>query len=111
MLPVQLQASSTAYHELFIKEHSLYKQEPDKPIGRTLFIANVPPYSTESSFKRVFSCAGKIESVTFQSVPGSSFRTAYIVFVTSIALESALKLKKLQQLSTDKQKIPLGIQK
>lgn len=69
MLPVQLQASSTAYHELFIKEHSLYKQEPDKPIGRTLFIANVPPYSTESSFKRVFSCAGKIESVTFQSVP------------------------------------------
>lgn len=111
VLPLKIQSSSTVYHELFIKEHSLYKQEPDKPIGRTLFIANVPPYSTEASFKQLFSCAGKIESVTFQTIPGSAFKTAYIVFTTPAALENALKLNKLQPLSTNKHKLTLGVEK
>jgi len=124
VIPIQFSSTSTTCHELFVKEHSVRNQSEDKPPDRTLFILNVPPYATEDSFKRVFSCVGPVTKVTFQEKPSSKntvseganktltgFKVAYVIYQKSSSVQKALNLTKLEPLSTDDHPIITGIQK
>ncbi|XP_011301166.1 ribosomal RNA-processing protein 7 homolog A [Fopius arisanus] len=83
-------------HQLFIKEHSVRKQEPGHPKGRTLFILNIPPYVSKDSLKNIFTrhCGG-VNNVSLHPALESSqngFKTGYIVFAKISSLEKALSL-------------------
>lgn len=79
-------STSSSYHELFMKEHSLRHKEEDKPPGLTLFVLNIPPFITEKYMKQAFSVFGKVVSVKFQEKersenrPQSGFNNGYVVF-------------------------------
>lgn len=111
VLPLKFFSTCKTYHEIFMKEHSIRKQEGNKPIGRTLFVANVPPYANESGLKNAFSLAGEIETIEFQTNSMNGFKVAYIIFKKSSGLTKALNLKDLEPLSTNKHPINVGIDK
>ncbi|XP_015109429.1 ribosomal RNA-processing protein 7 homolog A [Diachasma alloeum] len=88
--------NSSDKHQLFIKEHSVKRQQPEHPKGRTLFVLNIPPYATKDSLKNIFArhCGG-VTSVSLHPALGGSqngFKTAYIVFAKEFSLEKALAL-------------------
>merc|ERR1712136_678021 len=58
-------------HTLFFKEHSVRNSHESKPVGRTLFVLNVPPYYTQDSLIRIFCEAGTVFKVFFQDKPSS----------------------------------------
>ncbi|KAJ8919660.1 hypothetical protein NQ315_006188 [Exocentrus adspersus] len=113
VLPLRFSFSSTSCHYLFVKEHSLRVVEERKPPGKTLFVLNVPPYATETSLKSAFSKSGKVRYTILedeeQSLKGSGFKRAFVVFDKREGLLNALKANALNPLSTDKDKIPLKI--
>ncbi|XP_043091699.1 ribosomal RNA-processing protein 7 homolog A [Puntigrus tetrazona] len=88
-----------ALHQLFVKEHRVRSESnTNRPLDRTLFVLNVPPYCTESVISDIFSRFGPVQSVELNEKPGASevnhsslsrffiprqrqcFRVAYIVF-------------------------------
>lgn len=78
-------------HQLFFKKHSIKKQEPHYPRGKTLFVLNVPPYVTTDSLKNVFTrLCGEVKTVVFTISHG--FKTAYVVFENEFSLDKALRL-------------------
>lgn len=82
---------TTDKHQLFFKEHSIRKQEPEYPKGKTLFVLNVPPFATTTALKNVFSeLCGNVLYVTFITTTG--FKTAFVVFEKEGSLERALEL-------------------
>ncbi|XP_063978047.1 ribosomal RNA-processing protein 7 homolog A [Diachasmimorpha longicaudata] len=90
--------NSSDKHQLFIKEHSVKRQQPEHPKGRTLFVLNIPPYATKDSVKNIFTrhCGG-ITSVSLHPAPGGSqngFKTGYVVFAKGSSVEKALTLPK-----------------
>ncbi|KAJ8963806.1 hypothetical protein NQ317_008854 [Molorchus minor] len=89
--------------------------DDSKPPDRTLFVLNVPPYSTEDGLKSCFSIAGKVKSVTLQREDqedqNDGFKRAYIVFDKRESMLRALKLKSLNPLSTSQVPIKNGIVK
>ncbi|XP_012267530.2 ribosomal RNA-processing protein 7 homolog A [Athalia rosae] len=84
-------------HQIFVKEHSLRRQQAEYPKGRTLFILNIPPYVVAESLQRAFSTScGKVQSVSFalrsdQSLNG--FKVCYVVFDQEAGLDKALLLR------------------
>ncbi|KAF2886205.1 hypothetical protein ILUMI_19967 [Ignelater luminosus] len=122
VIPIQFSATSSSQHDLFIKQHTAHNQAADKPVDRTLFILNVPPYATENSFKAVFSCAGPVKNVIFQNKPQSSettdktsqvtgFKVAYVVFEKPASVQKALSLTSLEPLSTEDHPVETGLKK
>lgn len=88
---IQYGVENTDRHQLFLKEHSIRKQEPEHPRGKTLFVLNIPPYVTEICLQKAFSqLCGNVERVTFTTQVG--FKTAYIVFRNESSLENAVEL-------------------
>uniref|UniRef100_A0A8C1MS41 Ribosomal RNA processing 7 homolog A n=1 Tax=Cyprinus carpio TaxID=7962 RepID=A0A8C1MS41_CYPCA len=88
-----------ALHQLCVKEHRVRAESStNRPLDRTLFVLNVPPYCTESVITEMFSRFGPVQSVELKERPGASepshsgltkhftdkhrqcFRVAYIVF-------------------------------
>lgn len=65
VFPVTYTADAT--HIIYGKAHSASKKNNDKilPIGRTLFIVNVPPFATEREIILFFKPAGIVERVVF----------------------------------------------
>lgn len=115
VVALRFSPSSTSYHNLFIKEHSVRSNNDNKPLGQTLFVLNVPPYVTADSLKNVFELSGKIQQVIFDNSEESiasndGFKRAYIVFKSRETLLKALKLTHLNLLSTDNV-LKLGIEK
>lgn len=110
-IPVKFSKDSSSQHILYVKEHSVKLQTPEKPGRRTLFVTNVPPYATEQSFKHIFSEAGKVTSVIFERPTNTGFKTAYVVFKTPEQLYKATQLNVLKPLSLEKQPIQTGISK
>lgn len=114
MLPLRYSAGSTSHHEIFIKEHIVRHQSAETPQDCTLFVLNLPPYTTEDSLKRIFSAAGPVRNVFFKTQtknPQNGFKVAYVVFNNPQGLLKALKLKTLEPLSTTKSPIDCGIKK
>ena len=88
---IRFDKENTDKHQLFFKEHSVRKQEPEYPRGRTLFALNVPPYATTEVLKECFGKhCGAVSNVSFANQKG--FKTSYVVFEDESSLEKALEL-------------------
>lgn len=111
VFPLKFQANSKFCHEIYVKEHAVHKKEDSKPVGRTLFVLNIPPYATQDALKRIFSVAGAVESVTLCESEGHGFKSGYVVFTKTSSVTKALKLKELEPLSTEEHAVTVGLQK
>lgn len=111
VLPLKFSATCQTYHEIFIKEHAIRKQESNKPVGRTLFVTSIPPYANENGLKNAFALAGETEAIEFQTNSTQAFKIAYIVFKKLSGLTKALELKELEPLSTNECPVNVGIEK
>lgn len=89
-------ADSTAVHQLFVKSHSIKKQEPEFPRGKTLFILNIPPTASEDVFKKMlieqFPSVTLVKFVKQPDTYSSSFRNSYVVFDEESDLKKFLSL-------------------
>ncbi|KAG8222896.1 hypothetical protein J437_LFUL003541 [Ladona fulva] len=132
VIPIKFAAESTAQHSLFVKEHAVRVNTDVKPPHRTLFVLNIPSYSTEASIKRVFSekCDCPVEAVYFHKKPTSSeppeedskfftsaaiqgFKVGYVVFKSSVGLKAALSLSSIDPLilSSESKPVSTGYEK
>lgn len=118
-----------ASHTLFFKEHSVRNSHESKPVGKTLFVLNVPPYCTQDSLSRIFCQAGSVSRVFFQDKPSSGeqekpscrffatklvegFKVAYIIFKDPKSLKKAMTIElKTNTLSSNEKPIKTGIEK
>lgn len=118
-----------AGHMLFYKEHAVRNSHPSKPVGKTLFILNVPPYYTEESVKQLFSKAGFVSSVSFEEKPSGTkemtnitsfffqnhvkgFKVGYVVYKETSSLKKAMKMKwQTNIFSTNESPIKTGLEK
>ena len=92
----------SSVHTIFCKVHVIRQENSKAPNHRTLFTLGWPPYCRDECIKKLFSKAGGVELVQLQDKVGfdedivvsldSGFKIAYIVFDSSEAAESALKL-------------------
>lgn len=110
-LALKFDASSKSCHHIFFKEHTVHKKDDSKPLGRTLFVLNIPPYATKDSLKHVFSVAGVVESVALSEGDDHGFKTGYIVFTKTSSLSKALRLKELPPLSSDEHPVLVGLER
>ncbi|CAB3385804.1 Hypothetical predicted protein [Cloeon dipterum] len=110
-IPVKYKESSGASHWLYCKAHSVRVKTAGKPVGRTLFVVNVPAFFTEDCFQKMFGEFGTVSNVFFHKKPTASvpeeetsnffkksepvkgYKVAYVVFEKSSSLEAVLKLK------------------
>lgn len=118
--------------QLFIQKHDVKKVTDDKPLGKTLFLINIPPYIDEPQLRSAFNSVGAIENVlisenttehsndTSNTDPASvqskyfhkvnkilGFKVAYIVFKLTKSLERSLKLSKVVIEANEEQKSSL----
>ncbi|XP_011499144.1 PREDICTED: ribosomal RNA-processing protein 7 homolog A [Ceratosolen solmsi marchali] len=108
---IRFDATNSDRHQLFIKEHSVKKQEPEYPRGQTLFVLNIPPYADVDSIKNAFteSC-GPIKSVTFVKNANNvdlGFKNGYIVFARELGLQKALSLNERHTLTLNTSSTPI----
>nr|XP_020480598.1 ribosomal RNA-processing protein 7 homolog A [Monopterus albus] len=108
VLSLQFSPDSAAQHQLFVKEHKVRAEKSSgRPLDRTLFVLNVPPYCSEAVVKKLFSQFGSVQSVELRDHPGSSkesgpklskffraadkkgFNVGYIVFQSSASVSAA----------------------
>ncbi|CAL9693633.1 unnamed protein product [Knipowitschia caucasica] len=124
-------SSSEAEHKLYVKEHKVRDEKSSRrPLDRTLFVLNVPPYCTKAVTERLFSQFGKVTSVELRDQPGSSqqeinlshifrpaekhgFKVAYIVFENSSSIKVAKSHPPTEPIvvSTEDHPVKTGIQK
>uniref|UniRef100_A0A9J8BJG8 Ribosomal RNA processing 7 homolog A n=1 Tax=Cyprinus carpio carpio TaxID=630221 RepID=A0A9J8BJG8_CYPCA len=121
-----------ALHQLCVKEHRVRAESStNRPLDRTLFVLNVPPYCTESVITEMFSRFGPVQSVELKERPGASepshsgltkhftdkhrqcFRVAYIVFRHASGVNAAKRHPENVPLvvSTAERPVRTGIQK
>ncbi|XP_068193594.1 ribosomal RNA-processing protein 7 homolog A [Antennarius striatus] len=108
VLSLKFSSDSAAQHQLFVKEHRVRAERSShRPLDRTLFVLNVPPYCSEAVVKEIFSKFGCVESVELREHPGSTqesgpklskffqplskqcFKVGYIVFKNTSSLSAA----------------------
>ncbi|XP_070779797.1 ribosomal RNA-processing protein 7 homolog A [Enoplosus armatus] len=108
VLPLQFSADSVAQHKLYVKEHKVRAEKSShRPLDRTLFVLNIPPYCSQGVVKELFSRFGSVQSVELRDHPGSfqdsgpklskffkpaekqGFKVGYIVFQNSSSLAAA----------------------
>uniref|UniRef100_A0AAY5K1I5 RRM domain-containing protein n=1 Tax=Esox lucius TaxID=8010 RepID=A0AAY5K1I5_ESOLU len=132
VLSLQFSTESTAQHNIFVKEHRVRAEKTThRPLDRTLFVLNIPPYCSESVIRELFSQFGPVQSVELREKPGSSenatsklakyFTTAqkqgfvvgYIVFqkATSIAAAKSHPHNVPLVVSTEQQPVWTGLKK
>ncbi|XP_056144297.1 ribosomal RNA-processing protein 7 homolog A [Lampris incognitus] len=76
VLSLQFTSDSAAQHNLCVKEHRVREEKSShRPLDRTLFVLNVPPYCSHGIVKELFSQFGIVQSVELRDHPGSSDRT------------------------------------
>lgn len=118
--------------QLFVQKHNVKKTTDDKPVGKTLFVINIPPYINEPELRSAFDACGSIENVIIsenttessnnntvtQSMihqskyfhnekPILGFKVAYIIFKLTKSLERSLKLSHI----TITSKLCTGVEK
>lgn len=104
--------------QIFIQKHAGKRTSDEKPLGKTLFVINIPPYINETQLRSAFSSFGNIENIIISaSVADSShettntnhsskyfceakpifgFKVAHIIFKSTKTLEKTLKASKLE---------------
>ncbi|KAF9448957.1 hypothetical protein P691DRAFT_799756 [Macrolepiota fuliginosa MF-IS2] len=64
--PIPIAYSASTIHYIYARSHSGSKKNDDGlPVGRTLFLVNVPPDATERDLIQLFKSAGTVEKVIF----------------------------------------------
>ncbi|XP_063079920.1 ribosomal RNA-processing protein 7 homolog A [Engraulis encrasicolus] len=72
VIDIQFTQNSPAAHQLLVKEHKVrVEKTASRPLDRTLFVLNIPPYCTEEIITRLFSRFGDIESVELKDKPSN----------------------------------------
>uniref|UniRef100_A0AAV2KFP8 Ribosomal RNA-processing protein 7 C-terminal domain-containing protein n=1 Tax=Knipowitschia caucasica TaxID=637954 RepID=A0AAV2KFP8_KNICA len=93
-------SSSEAEHKLYVKEHKVRDEKSSRrPLDRTLFVLNVPPYCTKA--------------VTERPAEKHGFKVAYIVFENSSSIKVAKSHPPTEPIvvSTEDHPVKTGIQK
>ena len=117
LMKLKFSSSQSCHHHVPFKAHDVRVEEETKPRDRTLFVANLPPWSTVEAVRRIFQCNGSISSVIFQLQPSvgppeakmesednifrssafsdpysleSGFKFAYIVFEKAVGVRNAM---------------------
>ena len=140
ILKLKFREENQSHHQVLFKPHNVRVEEPLKPRDRTIFCANIPPWATTESIKRIFQLNGVIEHIYFQCQPSvgppepqrkndnifptspdsdpyhveSGFKFAYIVFERSSGVKNAMSkmdLSKVHVASTAENPILLGVRK
>ncbi|CAJ1075793.1 ribosomal RNA-processing protein 7 homolog A [Xyrichtys novacula] len=132
VLPIQFDSDSATQHTLYIKEHKVRAEKTSRrPLDRTLFVLNIPPYCSEAVIRDLFSQFGSVQSVELRDHPGSSheselklsklftpaskqgFKVGYIVFQNSSGIAAAKKHDYDVPLvvSTEQHPVKTGVQK
>uniref|UniRef100_UPI0037E86565 ribosomal RNA-processing protein 7 homolog A n=1 Tax=Semicossyphus pulcher TaxID=241346 RepID=UPI0037E86565 len=108
VLSLQFDSDSVAQHKLYLKEHKVRAEKSSgRPLDRTLFVLNIPPYCSEGVIRELFSQFGDVQFVELRDHPGSSqeagpklskffkpvskqgFKVGYIVFQNSSSIAAA----------------------
>uniref|UniRef100_A0A3P8VD88 Ribosomal RNA processing 7 homolog A n=1 Tax=Cynoglossus semilaevis TaxID=244447 RepID=A0A3P8VD88_CYNSE len=108
VLSLRFDSDSVAQHNLYVKEHKVRAEKSShRPLDRTLFVLNIPPYCSEAVVKELFSQFGCVQSVELKDHPGSSeesgpklskffkqaenkgFKVGYIVFKKPSSVNAA----------------------
>ncbi|XP_045928852.1 ribosomal RNA-processing protein 7 homolog A [Micropterus dolomieu] len=132
VLPLQFSSDSVAQHKLYVKEHRVRAEKSShRPLDRTLFVLNIPPYCSQGVVKELFSQFGCVQTVELRDHPGSfeesgpklskffkpaekqGFKMGYIVFQNSSSLTAAKSHPHNVPLvvSTEKHPVRTGVQK
>ncbi|KAM4717375.1 ribosomal RNA-processing protein 7 homolog A [Anableps anableps] len=132
VLSLQFDADSAAQHSVYVKEHKVRAEKTSyRPLDRTLFVLNIPPYCSESVLKDLFSQFGSVASIELRDLPGSSqesgpklskifrpankqgFKVGYIVFESSSSVAAAKSHPHDDPLvvSTEQKPVKTGVQK
>ncbi|KAK9535516.1 hypothetical protein VZT92_007891 [Zoarces viviparus] len=107
-LSLRFSSDSVSEHKLYLKEHKVRAEKSShRPLDRTLFVLNMPPYCSEGVVKEMFSQFGCVRSVELRDHPGSSkesgpklsrffkpadkqgFKVGYIVFQNPSSVSAA----------------------
>ena len=75
IMSVAFDRSVKSPHLMYFKKHVHQKQSELTPTHRTIFIASVPPYCTETGLENLFSSFGPIKDIFIQDTPGPVQRT------------------------------------
>ncbi|KAJ8377363.1 hypothetical protein AAFF_G00260920 [Aldrovandia affinis] len=105
---LRFKADSASCHSMYVKEHRVRAEKnTSRPVDRTLFAINIPPYCSEQVVRELFSQFGEIQSVELREKPGATeptesklskyftatqkegFKVAYIVFKNSSGVTAA----------------------
>ena len=70
VLPVHFDGCE-AIHYLYLRRHSDQKAHPLTPADRTLFLLNLPTFTTEKTIKQLFKGFGRVSQVWFQGTLGN----------------------------------------
>ncbi|CAL8273972.1 unnamed protein product [Lota lota] len=134
VLSLQFSAESGTQHKLYVKEHRVrVETKTHRPLDRTLFVLNIPPYCSQTVVNQIFSRFGPVLSVELSDRPGSppvpeiklsnifkpaekqvsGFKVAYIVFqkAKSIKLAKSHPHNVPLLVSTEKRPVSTGLQK
>lgn len=66
VLSLQFSPESVAKHQLYIKEHKVRAERGShRPLDRTLFVLNIPPYCSEVQFMIIHSFGALARSICF----------------------------------------------
>ncbi|KAM8844562.1 ribosomal RNA-processing protein 7 homolog A [Spinachia spinachia] len=107
-ISLKFTSDSAAFHKLYVKEHKVRAEKTShRPMDRTLFLLNVPPYCSQVVIKELFAQFGCVQSAELRDHPGSSqesgpvlsrffkppekqgFKVGYVVFQNSTSVAAA----------------------
>lgn len=122
--------------QLFVQKHTSKRTTDDKPLGKTLFIVNIPPYIDEPQLRSAFGIAGPIDNIIIEenldaidntatdSIHLSNdskyfrktkqidgFKVAFVIFKQTKSMEKALKLSKMKVNGDELNSLKTGIEK
>ncbi|XP_077414879.1 ribosomal RNA-processing protein 7 homolog A [Vanacampus margaritifer] len=76
VLPLKFNSDTKSEHNLCVKEHKVRSESSShRPLDRTLFVLNIPPYCSEDVIKELFSQFGSVQSVELSNHPGLSHQS------------------------------------
>ncbi|XP_034449053.1 ribosomal RNA-processing protein 7 homolog A isoform X1 [Hippoglossus hippoglossus] len=132
VLSLKFSSDSAAQHTVYVKEHKVRAEKNShRPLDRTLFVLNIPPYCSEAVVTELFSQFGPVQSVELRDHPGSfqdsgpklsklfrpaekkGFKVGYIVFQKSSSVNSAKSHPDDEPLvvCTEERSVKTGVQK
>ncbi|XP_029014593.1 ribosomal RNA-processing protein 7 homolog A [Betta splendens] len=130
-LSLQFSSDSVSQHKLYVKEHRVRADKSSRPLDRTLFVLNIPPYCSKAVVTELFSQFGTVHYVELCDQPGSSqqteptvspmfkpaekqgFNVGYIVFKNATSIKAAKSHPHDVPLvvSTEQHPVKTGVQK